>query len=523
MAFLKSKSGVKVLFVAPEAAPFIKAGGLGQVMFALPRALKRMGYDVRVMAPRYGSIDLEKFPLETEYEGIHVPTGSGTNNGNGNNGNEATPEYLVCNVKKFTPDDSDPHAPAITYFLENLEYYEQRSNIYGYNDDAIRWALLSRGALEFLKVSSWVPDVIVASDWQTGFLCNYLKTDYKDDPRLGKMATVFMIHNLAFQGLFDPHFVTEMDFDDGQSLVPSFFDPRLLKINGMRRGILHADVISTVSPTYAKEIMTSQYGELLDGLLRERRSRVYGILNGIDYDDFNPQTDQYLVENYDVKTVRSRKANKEELQERFGLEKNEDAFLVSIASRFTEQKGFDLLFSVTDVLLKELNIQLAILGSGEGKYMGFFQDLEKRYPGRVGTHLAFDAVLPHVIHGGADAILIPSRFEPCGLLQHEAMRYGSIPIARKTGGLADTVEDYSSNTQSGTGFVFKEFDSFSLMVAITRAHENFKNKTVWQKIQKNAMVKDFSWNNSAKEYAHLFTVALGFKKRDTAKNSPFKG
>jgi starch synthase len=513
MSLFKPKTRAKVLFVASEAAPFIKAGGLGQVMFALPRALQRIGYDVRVMMPRYAGIDLEKFSLGIEHEGLEVPSGIEGDKNGGNGDNEGS-KPLICNIKRYSPKNGESHAPVTTYFLENLEYYEKRSNIYGYNDDAVRWALLCRGTLEFLKISKWLPDIVITSDWQTGFLCNYLKTIYKDDPILSRVATVFMIHNLAFQGLFDPKFVSEMDFDDGHSPVPAFHDPRLLKINGMRRGIMYADVISTVSQTYAKEIMTQQYGETLDGLLRERRSRVYGILNGIDYENFNPETDEYLVENYDENNLRARRANKKELQARFGLEDNPDAFLISIASRFTGQKGFDLLFSISDILLKELNIQFAILGSGEGHYMGFFQELEKRFPGRVGTHLAFDNVLPHVVHGGADAILIPSLFEPCGLLQHEAMRYGSIPIARKTGGLADTVEDYNSTTQTGTGFVFKEYDPYSLMVAITRAHENFRNKNIWQKLQKSAMTKDFSWNNSAKEYAHLFTVALGFKKRD---------
>ena len=277
---------------------------------------------------------------------------------------------------------------------------------------------------------------------------------------------------------------------------------------------MYADAVSVVSPTYAKEIMTADYGELLDGLLRERRSRVYGILNGIDYDEFNPETDRYLAANYNRDSIDARAANKEELCARFGLDESDTSFVVAVASRFTEQKGFDLLFRVADVLLKELDLQFAILGSGEGKYMGFFQDLEKRYPGRVGTHLAFDAVLPHLIHGGADAILIPSKFEPSGLLQLEALRYGVTPLVRKTGGLADTVEDWNPIANAGTGFVFKNFDDHAMMIAIIRAYENFQNKAVWRGIQRRGMAKDFSWEKSAREYAHLFTVATGFRKRD---------
>ncbi len=511
MFIFKSKPVKRILFVAPEAAPFVKAGGLGSVMFALPRALKKMGYDVRLIIPRFASIDSEKFRMEMVLEGLQVPTDSA-----GNTENE--PTHLVCNVKKYTPLDNgtaSSQSAVTTYFLENLEYYEKRSNIYGYSDDAVRWALLSRGVLEFLRIyKDWTPDILVTSDWQTGLLCNYLRTAYEDDMKLRQIASVFMIHNLYYQGMFDHRFVSEMDYDDGQSAMPNFFDPRLLKINGMRRGIMHADMITTVSPTYAKEILTPEYGELLDGLLRERRARVYGILNGIDYEEYNPETDRYLAQNYTLNTLDLRSRNKFELQSRFGLEQDKNKFLMAIASRFSEQKGLDLLFPVMDIILRELDIQLAILGSGEGKYMGFFHDLEKRYPGRVGTHLSFDDIMPHLIHGGADAILIPSKFEPAGLLQLEAMRYGAIPIVRKTGGLADTVDDNNPLIGAGTGFTFKDFDSQAMMLAIARAFENYRQRSVWRGIQRKAMGRDFSWDKSAKEYGHIFVLANGFRKKE---------
>lgn len=504
----------KILFIAPEAAPFVKAGGLGEVMFALPRALRELGCDVRVMIPRYASIDLEKFDLTMEMEGLRVPTDTEETN-------DQAPKELICNVKKYTPPtggNGGNRTPVITYFLENEEYYEKRSNIYGYNDDAIRWMLLSRGVLEFIRLSdTWKPEVIIASDWQTGFLCNYMKTVYKDDSKLNTIATAFIIHNLHFQGMFDHRFISEMDYDDGQASLPSFFDPRLLKMNGMRRGIIHADAIGTVSPTYAKEIMTEEYGELLEGLLKERRSRIYGIMNGIDYEEFNPEEDRLLPRTYSTGLLDDRAFNKTELQRRFGLKEDKKSFLISIASRLTEQKGFDLLFSVADILLQELPIQLVVVGAGEGKYMGFFQELENRYPGRVGTHLSFDPVLPHLVHGGSDAILIPSRFEPAGLLQLEAMRYGAIPIARKTGGLADTITNYDPITKTGTGFLFERFDSQAMMIAIVRALENFREKRIWRQIQKQAMNADFSWKRSAEEYLHLTTIATELHRRDRKK------
>jgi len=502
--FRKGKE--KVLFVATEAAPFAKAGGLGEVMFALPRLLRKLGYDARVMVPRYASVNSEETELTVEKEGLRVPT-------NGEGASDEEIQELICNVKVYTPK-GEKRTPVITYFLENEEYFEKRSNIYGYNDDAIRWALLSRGVLEFLRTSEWIPDVIVAADWQLGFLCNYLKTTYRDDSVLKNIATVFTIHNLRHQGMFDQHFVSEMDFDDGQAGLPSFFDERLLKINGMRRGILHADVISTVSPQYAREIMTEEYGELLDGLLRERRSRVYGILNGIDHDELNPETDTYLFENYKKTSLDVRVKNKRELQSRFGLDEDAKTFLIAIVSRLSEQKGFDLMLPVADVLLRELNIQCAVLGSGDGRYMSFFQELEKNYPGRVGINLTFDPVLNHVVFGGADAVLIPSRFEPSGIVQLEAMRYGAIPIVRKTGGLANTVEDYNPEKETGIGFVFNEFDAQAMMIAITRSFVNYRNKPVWRAIQKRAMEADFSWTASAKEYIHLFGVAIAFRKRE---------
>lgn len=502
-----------MLFVAPEAAPFAKAGGLGEVMFALPRALQRLGHDARVIVPRYGGIDLEKFQLELELEGLVVPTGS-----TGEKENE--PAELICNIRRYLPRKNAPDyakLPVPTYFLENQEYYEKRSNIYGYSDDAVRWALLCRGTLEFVRQSrGWTPEIIIASDWQTGFLPNYLRTAYPDDTRLKNIATIFIIHNLWYQGLFDHRFVPETELDDGSSPLPSFFDPRFLKLNGMRRGIRYADVISTVSPTYAKEIMTKEYGELLEELLKERRSRLHGILNGLDYDDLNPETDPQLAENYDSDSLDRRWKNKLELQSRFGLPKDPAVPVLAIVSRLTEQKGFDLLPLVTETLLAELEFQLIVIGMGEAKYMSFFKELTEKFPNQVASHLGFDPILPRLAYGGADFILIPSRFEPCGLTQMEAMRYGVVPIVRKTGGLADSVKDYSIQTGKGTGFAFNRFDPLSLTIAVTRAVEHYRNSETWLKIQRQAMKKDFSWDKSAAEYSRLLETALDFHRR--AKN-----
>jgi len=490
------KKNLKILFVGAEAAPFVKIGGLSSVMKSLPKALNEIGHDARVMIPKYLSIDTEKYFLKMEHEGLEVPTG-----------NSAEPDHLVCNVRRCDPIKEE--GIVTTYFLENQEYYEKRANVYGYSDDPVRWALLCRGVLEFIKKNrNWVPDVIVCADWQSALIPNFLKTTYSNIPKLTKIATVFSIHNLYFQAMYDHRFVSEMDFDDGHSEIPGFDNPRLTKINWMRRGIMYADAINTVSPTYAKEIMTKNYGELLDELLRERRSVLSGILNGIDYDLWNPEKNPHVAFPYYARNLSARAKNKASLQGQFNLPIKKDAFIMAIVCRFTKQKGLDLLMPILDLILQELPAQLVIVGEGDSEYMHFFHNLETKYPDKVAVHLKFDSVLAHKIFAGADVVLVPSKFEPCGLVQLEAMRMGTIPIVRKTGGLADSVEDYSPEKQTGTGFVFEKFDSSSLMIAIIRAFENFRDRERWQELQKRAMSKDFSWESSAEKYVKLFLQAI---------------
>jgi len=496
---------LKILFVAAEAAPFASVGGLASVMYSLPKALNRLGHDARVFMPRYVFIDDSKNEIKMEKKGLQVPTGS----------DNSDSKHLVCNVKRRDENLKDPKSPVTTYFLENQEYFELRTNVYGYSDDTIRWALLSRGALEFISYwSEWKPDIIVSSDWQTGLVSNYMKTLYKDDPVISKIISVFSIHNLYFQAMFDHRFVSEMDRDDGKSPIPPIVgDGRMIKINPMRRGIMHADAVNTVSPNYAKEILTKDYGELLDDLLRERRSVLAGILNGIDYEIWNPETDPAITANYDAENFAERMKNKSVLQEKFGLAENKDAFILAIVSRLTKQKGLDLLPNVMDTILRELPVQLVIVGDGESDLMGYFRELAEKHKGRVSAHLQFDPVLPHIVFAGADSVLIPSRFEPCGLTQMEAMRMGAIPIVRKTGGLADSVEDYDPSHELGTGFVFEKFDSMSFLIAVVRAYETFRDKKAWAKLAVRAMEKDFSWDKSAKKYAQFFAEAIARKAK----------
>lgn len=498
ISFLKKNKGLKILFVSTEAAPFIKVGGLGEVMYALPRALKGLGHDPRIIIPKYASIPNEKYKFKYLIEGVNIT-------------NEE--RSIICNIKIL--EKTQPDAP-INYFLENQEFFEQRGNVYGYDDDAARWAVLCRGALEFIKMSAnlkeaWIPDIIVSSDWQGGLIPNLVKAEYADDPIISKIATVFSIHNLHYQGMFDHHHINELDYDDGQSSIPKISDPRLFKTSFMRRGIRFADVVNTVSPNYAREITTPEYGELLDTILQERRSRVFGILNGIDYISNDPSTNPNIEFKYSVKSINERAKNKLFLQRKFNLEENLDIPIFAIVSRLSEQKGLDLLVKIIEPLLNNFKFQLIVLGTGESRFLSFFGDLDKRYK-QVSTHLSFDTALPHLIYAGADIIMIPSRFEPCGLTQMEAMRYGAVPLVRKTGGLADSVEQYSPMTKTGTGFVFEKYDECALFGAMVQAIETYKYKDNWKGIQKRAMLSNFSWQKSAKEYVELFKKAINFNK-----------
>ena len=489
--FFPHKQQLKVLFVTTEAAPFAKVGGLGEIMRTLPAALRKRGVDARVFLPKYGSANLERFPLKKIADGLRFVSDKEDPHG-----------LFVANILEHRLESDG----GTVYFLENMEFFEKRANVYGYADDQIRWIYLSQGVLEFLRISSWVPDVIVANDWQTAFAVDFLKHQYAKDQVLSKIASVYAIHNLHFQSMHDHHFVSESDYDAGQAQIPHYNDPRLLLLNGARRGILWSDAIVAVSPTYAKEILTQDFGEGLHDLLQEKRSRLFGILNGLDYGYWNPKTDARLTANFSANTLSERAKNKRAVQEKFNLDVNPDKFLIGIVSRMDEQKGFDLIMQVAESLFDNVDFQMVAIGNGDNKYRLFFQDLEKKFPGRFGGHYSYDDVLPPLIFGGADAMLIPSRFEPCGLVQLEAMRYGSVPIVRKVGGLADSVCDFDG--ERGTGFVFSKFDPSALLIAVVRAREAFNNKNLWHGIVTRAMKKDFSWDRSAAEYERVLKIAV---------------
>jgi starch synthase len=494
---------MKILFLATEQTPYSTVGGLGRVAYFLSKELASLGNDVRVFVPKYGKIDQQKFHFNMELEGLSVGSQTGFKD-------------IYCNVKRTE------YEGLTTYFLENQEYYELRANEYGYFDDPQRFTLLCRGALEFIRhpQNDWVPDVIHANDWQTGLTGQMLATIYKDDEKLKNIVTLFTIHNLFYQGMYDHRFVPDLDYDDGKSEIPGLYEPRLSKINMMRRGIMYSDIVNTVSPTYAAEILTEEFGEGLHRLLQEVRTKLFGILNGIDYTEFNPATDKLVVENYSIDSTEVRRKNKCALQKEFQLPEDEDIPVLAYSGRLDRQKGLDLVQEIIVPILEEYApVQLIVNGGGDNNFRDYFAKLAKRYPYQVGVNLHSNFSLPRHIFSGADLILIPSRFEPCGMVQMEAMRYGCIPLVRSTGGLVDTVSDFDPESGEGSGFVFSNYEPYALFGTIVRALESYKHKSAWDKLVKSAMAQDFSWTKSAREYLKLYERAVQLRQQQIKSKS----
>lgn len=478
---------LKVLFVCAEVAPFSSVGGLSQVARALSKELKKQGVDIRIFTPKYNVVNANKYPTKVIVNNLKVPDGNGN--------------FINTKIEYYKASKTD----VPIYFLSNEEYYQKRSNVYNYSDDHIRFALFSKAAIEFIKSEIFVPNIIHANDWHTGYLIDFLRNseEYKDDPELKKIATILSIHNI-YQGVFDFINANEMDRDDGKNPLGSFFSDDLIKQNSLKRGVMYTDLVNTVSQTYVQELLNAEYGGGLENLFKELRGKLYGILNGLDVEEFNPATDKIIKQNYSAKTVDLRAENKIDLQKRFNLKIDSNVPVIAYSGRLDQQKGLDILVKEFEFIVNELEAQIIVLGSGERNYVQFFSEMEKKYPGKVGTHLMRDFVLPRKIFAGADMILIPSRYEPGGIIAIEALRYGCIPIVRKTGGLADSVINYDPKLDNGYGFTFKEFSPEGLLTGVVRAIETYKNQIVWKKIIKRAMNLDFSWKKSAEKYIDLY-------------------
>lgn len=498
---------MNILFVAAEVAPFVSVGGLSQVMYFLPTALRKLGHDVRIFTPKYGMMyqaaPKEPWELDTEYNQLAVPIDYSENG-----------KHLICNVLSYQKKNS-----AKVYFLENREYYELRANVYGYKDDHIRFGLLSKGCLEWLYqtqiTGSWWPDIIHVHDWHTAYLVDYLKRDPRYLGVFKDIPVVLTVHNFSVQGNYDFRYGPQEQFDDGKSFLEPILSPKFQTQNSLKRGLLYADAINTVSPTHAVEVLTPQYAEGLDDELHQVRTKLTGILNGLDTTEFNPKTDKRIKRKYDAATFeKSRIANKEDLQKAFGLPIDAQRPLIAFSGRLREQKGIDLTLEVLPHLFEERpDVQMVILGSGNDRYRLELSVLEKKFPHQLGLHLRPDFKLPRKIFAGSDMMLIPSLFEPGGIIALEALRYGCVPIVRRTGGLNDIVMDFNPNKKTGNGFSFKNIDSWSLFGSIIEALTIYKNPTTWKELVTNCMLSDFSWNHAAAEYDLWYKRILAGKKQ----------
>jgi len=477
---------MRVLICSGEAVPYAKTGGLADVAGSLPKALRELGHDARLALPKYASVYEGGFATSVAAADLQVPLG----------GRRVTVSVETADVSGF---------PA---YLVVSDQHFRRPALYGHPDDAERFIVFMRGLLEFLGESEWQPDLIHCNDWQTGLIPAYLETVYQT--RLGQVATLYTVHNLAYQGNFPPEVL-------GLAGLPGeLYNVDCLEFYGqvsfMKAGLVLADAISTVSPTYAQEIMQPEYGERLDGVLRSRQERLFGVLNGIDYDYWNPETDADLATNYSVDSAPEGKAeNKAALQRIMHLPVR-PVPLISVISRLASQKGFDLIEQVLPELMTR-DVQFVVLGTGEPHYEQLFRELGARYPERMAAHLGFNEALAHQIYAGSDLFLMPSRYEPCGLGQMISMRYGTIPVVRRTGGLADTVFPFDPDTASGNGFVFQPYEAAALASAIHRGLEIQQRPQAWAVLMANAMTSDFSWQRSGARYLDVYQTAVDLHRR----------
>jgi starch synthase len=478
---------VKILFLSSEGLPYSKTGGLADVVQALPKALAEMGHEVAVLLPRYRGNKI----ASTLVSSVTITMGD---------------------QLRFPSIAEGAAVAGVRYFFVVDRGFYDREQLYGekgidYPDNAERFTEFSRAAIEFVK-RVWLPDVIHCHDWQTALVPLLMRTQYVEDPVMRNLPVVLTIHNLAYQGMF-PRAVLKTT-----GLPESLFTVDKLEfyglVNFLKGGILFADYLSTVSRRYALEIQTPEYGSALDGVIRERAGRLVGILNGVDYSAWSPETDTFIAQHYSAQNLEGKKVCKKELLQYFKLPTDKpehlDRPLVGIVSRFADQKGFDLIAQVSAELMQE-NLSLVVLGTGQAEYERLFRGLAEKYPARVGLKIGYDNALAHKIEAGSDIFLMPSRYEPSGLNQMYSLRYGTVPVVRATGGLDDTIQEFDPKTNQGTGFKFVNYDGPSFLAAVREALQVFREPKVWQQVQKNGMAKDFSWKASAAAYVTLYEAA----------------
>lgn len=482
---------MRIAFVAAEFAPLAKTGGLADVSSALTRYLHRSGIDVRAFMPLYSRIDRAKLGLVAVEFLRNVPIAFGSH------------RYTFDVLTGMLPASDMP-----MYFIDCPVLYG-RAGIYTRDpDEHLRFLLLTRASIECCQRMGFAPDIFHCNDWHTAFAPLYLKSVYSWDKLFARTKSVITIHNIGYQGVIGASAQGDIGLGTSSYLLHQE-DLALGRINSLKHGLLYADRITTVSPTYAREIATPQYGMGLENIVRQRADATVGILNGVDYDEWNPQTDRYLPAHFDARNLAGKERVKKALLERMGLAYARETPVIGLVTRLTAQKGIDLLFEALPRTLDARNYSLAALGSGEPGYEDFFERLARAYPGRVAFYRGYSEEFAHLIEGGSDMFLMPSLYEPCGLNQMYSLRYGTVPIVRRTGGLADSVQLYDPHSGDGTGIVFDDYNVEAVSWAITMAVDLFQNRRRWNRIVRNGLAQNFSWEKQGGEYLKLYESLTG--------------
>ncbi len=485
---------IKVALVASEIVPFAKTGGLADVSGALGKYLSKYDVDIRLITPFYSETDISvsKFHPVDFLQDMNLWFGT------------REIKFSVHTAKL-------PDSHADVYFIFCPELYNRESIYTDDADEHLRFALLCRASIEICQKMNWAPDIFHCNDWQSALIPLYLKTHYSWDKLFKKTKTLLSIHNIGYQGNFNADIIADLGFADYSYLLDDY-DQKSAVFNFMKSGVIHTDVLSTVSKTYANEIQTEEYGAGLDPMLKYRKQNLYGIVNGVDYEEWNPETDKNLEFHFSAKNMAGKRKNKQSLLARFDLEYAANRPVIGVITRLVEQKGIDLMNQVLENILVNRDVQIVILGSGHAKYEDFFNYLQNKYPEKLAFYAGYNNQLAHLIEAGADMFLMPSMYEPCGLNQIYSLKYGTIPIVRKTGGLADTVQLYNWENLTGTGFVFAEYSPSGLDWAIIYALETFAHPKSWKKIMATAMKQDYSWDKQIKEYIKLYAEIMKKKK-----------